>query len=177
MGFINKDTLTVDAILTKKGIDYLRTAVFGENRAEEHVITKFALSDDEIDYGLWDTTPSGSNFVKPYGQVIDNQPVTEPTVTDDEIMRYFLFKDGIVFDVEPEIANVTPPVTSFNMFRVTEKEFSLFRGGSPKSLYQGRTAERREQRQEQRREQRQEQRREQRQEQERDGRDRSRGRR
>ena len=93
MGFINKDTLAVDAILTKKGIDYLRTAVFGENRAEEHVITKFALSDDEIDYGLWDETPSGSNFVKPYGQVIDNQPLTEPMITDNETMRYFLFKD------------------------------------------------------------------------------------
>jgi len=100
MGFINKDTLAVDAILTKKGIDYLRKAVFGENQNGEHVITKFALSDDEIDYGLWDVTPSGSNFVKPYGQVIDNQPLTEPNVnwrtpTDSEIMRYLLFKQGI----------------------------------------------------------------------------------
>ena len=101
MGFINKDTLTVDAILTNKGRDYLRTAVFGENQNGEHIITKFALSDDEIDYGLWDETPSGSNFVKPYGQVIDNQPLTEPNInwrspTDSETMKYFLFKDGIV---------------------------------------------------------------------------------
>jgi hypothetical protein len=101
MGFINKSTLTVDAILTKKGIDYLRKAVFGENQNGEHVITKFALSDDEIDYGLWDETPSGSNFVKPYGQIIDNQPLTEPNInwrspTDSETMKYFLFKNGIV---------------------------------------------------------------------------------
>ena len=101
MGFINKDTLSVDAILTKKGIDYLRKAVFGENQNGEHVITKFALSDDEIDYGLWDETPSGSNFVKPYGQVIDNQPLTEPNInwrspTDSETMKYFLFKNGII---------------------------------------------------------------------------------
>ena len=101
MGFINKNTLSVDAILTKKGIDYLRKAVFGENQNGEHVITKFALSDDEIDYGLWDVTPSGSNFVKPYGQVIDNQPLTEPNVnwrspTDSETMKYFLFKNGII---------------------------------------------------------------------------------
>ena len=100
MGFINKDTLTVDAVLTKKCIDYLRTAVNGENQNGEHVITKFALSDDEIDYGLWDTTPSGSNFAKPYGQVIDNQPLTEPNVnwrtpTDNETMRYFIFKNEI----------------------------------------------------------------------------------
>jgi len=101
MGFINKSTLTVDAILTKKGIDYLRKAVFGENQNGEHVITKFALSDDEIDYGLWDETPSGSNFVKLYGQIIDNQPLTEPNInwrspTDSETMKYFLFKNGIV---------------------------------------------------------------------------------
>ena len=101
MGFINKNTLSVDAILTKKGIDYLRKAVFGENQNGEHVITKFALADDEIDYGLWDETPSGSNFVKPYGQVIDNQPLTEPNInwrspTDGETMKYFLFKNGII---------------------------------------------------------------------------------
>ena len=101
MGFINKNTLSVDAILTKKGIDYLRKAVFGENQNGEHVITKFALSDDEIDYGLWDETPSGSNFVKPYGQIIDNQPLTEPNInwrspTDSETMKYFLFKNGII---------------------------------------------------------------------------------
>ena len=101
MGYINKSTLTVDAILTKKGIDYLRKAVFGENQNGEHVITKFALSDDEIDYGLWDETPSGSNFVKPFGQIIDNQPLTEPNInwrspTDSETMKYFLFKNGII---------------------------------------------------------------------------------
>ena len=101
MGFIDKTTLVADAILTKKGIDYLRTAVSGENQNAEHVITKFALGDDEIDYGLWETTPSGSNLVKPYGQVIDNQPLTEPNVnwrspTDSETMKYFLFKNGII---------------------------------------------------------------------------------
>ena len=119
MGFINKDTLTLDAILTNKGRDYLRTAVFGENKGAEHVITKFALSDDEIDYGLWDETPSGSNFVKPYGQVIDNQPLTEPMVTDNETMRYFLFKNGIDFTVEPEPPMIIPPFANFSMLSVT----------------------------------------------------------
>jgi|TARA_Y100000590_G_scaffold362476_1_gene419670 hypothetical protein len=100
MGFIEKDTLAVDAVLTNKGRDYLRKAVFGENQNGEHVITKFALADDEIDYSLWDMTVSGSNFEKPFGQVIDNQPLTEPNVnwkspTDSEIMRYFLFKTSI----------------------------------------------------------------------------------
>ncbi len=95
MGFINKTTLAIDAILTKKGIDYLRTAVTGQNQNSEHVITKFALGDNEIDYGLWDETPSGSNFVKPYGQIIDNQPVFEPNINNKEAMVIFLFKSGL----------------------------------------------------------------------------------
>ena len=92
MGFINKTTLAIDAILTKKGIDYLRTAVTGQNQNNEHVITKWALGDNEIDYSLWDVTPSGSNFVKPHGQVIDNQPVLEPNIKTGEGMVTFLFK-------------------------------------------------------------------------------------
>jgi len=103
MGFINKTTLVIDAILTKRGRNYLRKAVFGENQNKEHVIAKFALSDDEIDYGLWDETPSGSNFVRPLGQIIDNQPLTEAVGSDNEIMRYFLFKKGIDYSNEPEL--------------------------------------------------------------------------
>ena len=101
MGFIDKDILAVDAILTNKGRDYLRKAVFGENQNNEHVIIKFALADDEIDYSLWDETVSNvTTFAKPYGQVIDNQPLIEPNVnwrgpTDSEIMRSLLFKNSI----------------------------------------------------------------------------------
>ena len=97
MGFIDKSTLAIDAILTNKGRDYLRKAVFGGNQGNEHVITKFALGDDEIDYGLWDETVTNTEtFAKNYGKVIDNQPLTEPNVnwkspTDGEIMRYFIF--------------------------------------------------------------------------------------
>jgi hypothetical protein len=101
MGFIDKSTLAIDAILTNKGRDYLRKAVFGENQNGEHVITKWALGDDEIDYGLWDETVSDvTTFEKAFGQVIDNQPLTEPNVnwrtpTDSEIMRYLLLKNSI----------------------------------------------------------------------------------
>jgi|TARA_B110000977_G_C10891093_1_gene421477 hypothetical protein len=92
MGFIDKTDLVIDAILTNKGRDYLRSAVFGENQNQEHVITKFALSDDEIDYGLWD-----EGVDKQYGKIIDNMPVVEPNVnwktpTDCESMRYLVFK-------------------------------------------------------------------------------------
>ena len=97
MGFVDKTTLVLDAILTKRGKDYLRTAVFGQNQDGEHIITKFALSDDEIDYGLWDETPSGSNYVKPLGTIIDNQPVLEPNITDRESVRYKIFKNGVIW--------------------------------------------------------------------------------
>ncbi|MAG25135.1 hypothetical protein CMI47_06100 [Candidatus Pacearchaeota archaeon] len=103
MGFINKDTATVDAVLTIKGREHLRKAVYGENKNGEHVITKFALGDDEIDYSLWDMTPSGSNFVRPYGAVIDNQPMTEAIVTDNEIMNSFLVKRGAIYFADPEV--------------------------------------------------------------------------
>ena len=119
MGFINKDTLTLDAVFTNKGRDYLRKAVLGENQNGEHVITKFALSDDEIDYGLWEETPSGSNFIKLYGQVIDNQPLLEPMVTDNETMKYFLFKNYIVTGGVPETPSFTPPFTNFSMLSST----------------------------------------------------------
>ena len=106
MGFIDKSTLAVDAILTNKGRDYLRKAVFGENQNGEHIITKFALADDEIDYSLWDETVSDvKTFAKPYGQVIDNQPLTEPNVnwkspTDSEIMKSLLFKRKIAENLD-----------------------------------------------------------------------------
>ena len=94
MGFIDKSELVLDAILTNKGRDYLRGAVFGENQNGEHVITKFALSDEEIDYSLWDETVEAGDttFTKQYGKVIDNMVVLEPNVnwrtpTDSEIMN------------------------------------------------------------------------------------------
>ena len=106
MGFIDKSTLAIDAILTNKGRDYLRKAVFGENQGNEHVITKFALGDDEIDYGLWDETVTNTEtLAKNYCKVIDNQPLTEPNVnwkspTDSEIMKSLLFKRKIAENLD-----------------------------------------------------------------------------
>ena len=48
---IENTTITVDAILTKKGRELLAR---GQN---EFRISKFALADDEIDYNLYDTSP------------------------------------------------------------------------------------------------------------------------
>ncbi len=82
MGFLDNTSITVDAILTKKGRELLAR---GQN---EFKITKFALADDEIDYNLYDTThPNGSNF---YGAVIENMPLLEAFVDENQLMRYKL---------------------------------------------------------------------------------------
>lgn len=82
MGFLNNTSVTVDAVLTKKGRELLARG------QDEFKITKFALADDEIDYRLWDTShPNGSNY---YGAVIENMPLLESFVDENQIMRFKL---------------------------------------------------------------------------------------
>jgi len=82
MGYLNNSVVTVDAILTDKGRELL-----AKNDGTFR-ITQFALSDDEIDYTLYNpNNPSGSAF---YGQAIENMPLLEafPLVTQE--MKYVL---------------------------------------------------------------------------------------
>jgi len=82
MGYLNNSTITVDAILTKKGRELLAR---GRN---EFKITQFALADDEIDYDLWNPAhPLGSDY---YGIIIENMPLVEATSDETNIMRYKL---------------------------------------------------------------------------------------
>ena len=68
MGFLDNSTTTVDAILTKRGRELLASG-------EGLNITKFALSDEEVDYTLFDTThPNGTDS---YGSVIENMNLLE----------------------------------------------------------------------------------------------------
>jgi len=70
MGFLDNSSITVDAILTKRGRQIL--AAGGDLN-----ITKFALSDEEVDYTLWDVThPNGTDS---YGAVIENMSLLEAT--------------------------------------------------------------------------------------------------
>ena len=82
MGYLNNSVITVDAILTTKGRELL-AANDGSFR-----ITQFALSDDEIDYTLYNPThPSGSAF---YGEAIDGMPLLEAFPEDSQIVKYKL---------------------------------------------------------------------------------------
>ena len=82
MGYLNNQVVTVDAILTKKGRE-LMAKNDGSFR-----ITQFSLSDDEIDYTLYNPThPSGSTF---YGEAINNMPLLEAFPNETQIMKYKL---------------------------------------------------------------------------------------
>ena len=82
MGYLNNAVVTVDAILTKKGRELLAR---GDGSFK---ITQFDLSDDEIDYTLYNTThPSGSSF---YGEAIEAMPILEAFPDENQIMKYKL---------------------------------------------------------------------------------------
>jgi hypothetical protein len=79
MGYLDNTTVVVDAILTKKGREMMAR---GDGSFS---ITQFALSDDEIDYGLWNPNhPNGSAFS---GEAIENMPVIEAFPDENQIMR------------------------------------------------------------------------------------------
>lgn len=82
MGILNNTTTTVEAILTKKGRELLAR---GDGSFK---ITQFGLSDDEIDYTLYNPNhPSGSAF---YGEAIINMPLLEAFPDETQIMKYKL---------------------------------------------------------------------------------------
>jgi hypothetical protein len=82
MGYLNNTVITVDAILTKKGRELLAR---GDGSFS---ITQFALSDDEIDYTMFNPThPSGSSY---YGEAIDGMPLLEAFPDESQIMKYKL---------------------------------------------------------------------------------------
>ena len=83
MGYLNKATITVDAILTNRGRELL-----AQGGRSAFNVTKFAVADDEVDYGLYNVAhPEGSEY---YGAIIENMPVLEATPDEQQIMRYKL---------------------------------------------------------------------------------------
>jgi hypothetical protein len=82
MGYLNNTTVTVDAILTKKGRELLA------RNDGSFRITQFSLADDEIDYTLYNPNhPSGSAF---YGEAIENMPILEAFPDETQVMKYKL---------------------------------------------------------------------------------------
>ena len=105
MGVLDNTSVTVDAILTKKGREKLAK---GEGQFK---ITKFALGDDEIDYNLYDVThPNGSNF---YGEAIENMNLLEAVPDQNLSLRYKL-TDTIPGSQGTYLMNATPENTTFD---------------------------------------------------------------
>ena len=81
MGFLDNTSITVDAILTKKGREKLASG-------EGLNITKFALGDDEVDYTLYEPAhPKGSAY---YDSAIKAIPITEASPDETQVLKYKL---------------------------------------------------------------------------------------
>ena len=82
MGYLDNTSITVDAILTKRGRELL-----ARNDGSFRV-TQFALGDDEIDYTLFNENhPNGTQYS---GEAIENMPLIEAIPDESNIMRHKL---------------------------------------------------------------------------------------
>jgi len=82
MAYLSNTSVVVDAILTDKGRQLL-----AQNDGSFQ-ITQFSLSDDEVDYTLYNPNqPSGSAF---YGEAIENMPIIQAFPEANQIMKYKL---------------------------------------------------------------------------------------
>tara|TARA_B100000700_G_C15055436_1_gene862566 strand:+ start:2604 stop:3326 length:723 start_codon:yes stop_codon:yes gene_type:complete len=80
MGYLDGSSVTVDAVLTKKGREILSDPSKGSLN-----ITSFTCSDDGVDYTLWNPDhPSGSAY---YGEAIENLPMLEASVHAEYSLR------------------------------------------------------------------------------------------
>lgn len=124
MGYLNNSEITIDAILTRKGREKLASG-----RALN--ITKFALADDEIDYGLYEPAhPLGSAY---YDAAIRATPITEAVSDETQALRWKLLTmtnrpstipvvsigySAIIVDIEtPADVPITPTTTPSNFNR------------------------------------------------------------
>jgi len=81
MGYLNNTSITVDAILTKKGRQKLASG-------QSLNISKFALGDDEIDYTLYEPAhPKGSAY---YDSAIISIPILEASPDETQVLKYKL---------------------------------------------------------------------------------------
>tara|TARA_S200002703_G_scaffold147676_1_gene143703 strand:- start:134 stop:781 length:648 start_codon:yes stop_codon:yes gene_type:complete len=79
MGYLDNSSITVDAILTKRGRELL------SRNDGSFRITQFALGDDEIDYSLFNENhPNGTQYS---AEAIENMPLIEAIPNGANIMN------------------------------------------------------------------------------------------
>jgi len=108
----NNNKVVVDAILTKYGKIKLAT----QGNLD---IVKFAVADDEIDYGLYNTThPDGSDY---YGSALVNLPVLQALPEEYLSMKYPLFSitTGGVDGISELVLNFSAVMTGSGLINYT----------------------------------------------------------
>ena len=127
MGYLNNSVITVDAILTTKGRELL-AANDGSFR-----ITQFALSDDEIDYTLYNPNhPSGSAY---YGEAIENMPLLEAFPDENQMMKYKLVSLNRGTAVMPtlKLGRTDLPLSNGETWSVTPQTINYLSQDGPES--------------------------------------------
>ena len=158
MGYLDNTSITVDAILTKRGRELLSQGGLGAFN-----ITQFALGDDEIDYTLFNENhPNGSQFA---GEAIENMPLIEAIPDESNIMihRLITLNQGtsklpsLSLNTSKIILNlggsetITPATLNFNdvasqaepsgyLFTIADRRLLSNFGGSTRSTVNARSA-------------------------------------
>jgi len=106
MAYLDNTVITVDAVLTKLGRERLSEGTFK--------ITKWAVSDDEVDYSLYNTAhPLGTDY---YSNIIESMPILEAIPDESQALRFKL-RSGEIPDLLPELKiNGTVPIGYRNEF-------------------------------------------------------------
>ena len=87
MGYIDDNSLTVDAVLTRRGRELLSS---GE---EVFNVSHWALADDGTDYRLWDHLGQDNYPVQKRGHAIEDMPILEPNSSGVRHLRNKLIKE------------------------------------------------------------------------------------
>jgi hypothetical protein len=128
MGYLNNSTITVDAILTKKGRELLARG------RDEFKITQFALADDEIDYDLYNPEhPLGTAY---YGAAIENMPIVEALADETQMLKYKLvtLPKGTARIPVVSVGQTTIELNSNESFTITPQTVN-FGGGNRRFGY------------------------------------------
>jgi len=145
MGFLDNTTITVDAILTKTGRKRLSQGTFN--------VSRFALSDEEVDYNLYDVThPNGTDS---YGTVIENMNLMEAIPNRTGFMSYLVNESlagaqlilenksitnvdaGAIVSINPETTGA--PAENYR-FEISNKNIVRFKNSFAASVANGKSA-------------------------------------
>ena len=108
MGYLDNSSITVDAILTKRGRELLA------RNDGSFRITQFALGDDEIDYTLFNENhPNGTQYA---AEAIENMPLIEAIPDGSNMMKSQLItlargKSLLPYITVPGVTNDTITLT------------------------------------------------------------------